>query len=175
MRVQSFRATLGRNCPLLAFFLPLYFLSKPLEFELSHLFQCPLPLSFALWLQRMRLFRDVQSSVVDQHGCYVIGRAARKHSQIIVNQDWCSGYPCTTSTDCKTEGELTVQMEGKGIGISVQWSSLFCLFCISPVRRRLYLHRYLFLVSPWTRSSCFISVGRGMATPRPRGRRAGEL
>lgn len=28
--------------------------------------------------------------------------------------DRCSGYPCTTSTDCKTEGELTVQMEGKG-------------------------------------------------------------
>ena len=30
-----------------------------------------------------------------------------------VNQNRCSGYPCTTSTDCKTEGELTVQMEGK--------------------------------------------------------------
>lgn len=59
--------------------------------------------------------QGVQSSVVDQDG-YIIGEAARKHSSILVNQDRGSGYPCTISTDCKTEGELTVQMEGKGIG-----------------------------------------------------------
>lgn len=56
--------------------------------------------------------QGVQSSVVDQDG-YIIGEAARKHSSILVNQD---RGPCTTSIDCKTEGELTVQMEGQGIG-----------------------------------------------------------
>lgn len=38
----------------------------------------------------------------------------RLYNKGSVNQNRCSGYPCTTSTDCKTEGELTVKMEGKG-------------------------------------------------------------
>ncbi|CAK9186634.1 unnamed protein product, partial [Ilex paraguariensis] len=46
------------------------------------------------------------------------GRSTRLYNRgsskkAFVNQDRCSGYPCTTSTDCKAEGELTVQMEGK--------------------------------------------------------------
>ncbi|CAK9183565.1 unnamed protein product [Ilex paraguariensis] len=46
------------------------------------------------------------------------GRSTRLYNRgsskkTFVNQDRCSGYPCSTSTDCKAEGELTVQMEGK--------------------------------------------------------------
>ena len=83
MRVQSFRATLGRNYPLLAFFLSLYYLIcffwtfLSLAISSSVLCSC----FFALWQQRMRLFLDVQSSVVNQHA-YIIGGAARKHSSI---------------------------------------------------------------------------------------------